>query len=113
MALHTFANELFCLLGHHASDESALMILLEQEFKRLYSDQVSFKWEALMFLIHHKKDPFLKCFSVQGISLPPCLEDQLPCLPSSKFFKAASKIDFKLYQRKLVVGSGDSRSRGQ
>jgi len=66
MALHTFANELFCLLGHHASDESALMILLEQEFKRLYSDQVSFKWEALMFLIHHKKDPFLKCFFCSG-----------------------------------------------
>jgi len=62
MALHTFANELFCLLGHHASDESALMVLLEQEFKRLYSDQVSFKWEALMFLIHHEKSPLLEVF---------------------------------------------------
>ena len=37
MALHTFANELFRLLGKF-SDEFELMILLEQEFKRFHSD---------------------------------------------------------------------------
>lgn len=55
MALHTFANELFHLLSHHASSELELMILLKQEFKRLYSDharQVSSKREAPTFLIH-------------------------------------------------------------
>lgn len=37
MALHTFANELFRLLGKF-SDEFELMIRLEQEFKRFHSD---------------------------------------------------------------------------
>jgi len=75
MALHTFANELFCLLGHHASDESALMVLLEQEFKRLYSGQVSFKWEA--------QDPFLKCFFCSG------------CFASAVFGRSATLSSFK------------------
>jgi len=110
MALHTFANELFGLLGHRTSDESALRVLLEQEFKCLYSDHAQVRFSnPIFFFFHPSRIPFLKrFFFVQGVSLPPCLEDQLPCLPSSKLFKAASKIDFKSYQRKLVVGSRNS-----
>jgi len=64
MALHTFANELFHLLGHHASDESALMVLLEQEFKHRYSDHT--RQVSLLHFSSIKKKPFLKRFFFSG-----------------------------------------------
>ncbi|KAF5352707.1 hypothetical protein D9756_005938 [Leucocoprinus leucothites] len=88
MALHTFANEFFGLLGS-CLDEAELRVLLEQEFKRLHLDSA--------------KSPLL----------PNSVEDQLPLLPQSKFFKAASKIDFKLNQRKLLGGHSLPRKSGQ
>ncbi|EKM84094.1 hypothetical protein AGABI1DRAFT_104077 [Agaricus bisporus var. burnettii JB137-S8] len=78
MALHTFANEFFVLLGGKLN-ESELRNLLELEVKQFAKDR-------------------------KGFILPSTVEDQLPLLSQSKFFKAAAKIDFKLSQRKLVGG---------
>ncbi|KXN88807.1 hypothetical protein AN958_06676 [Leucoagaricus sp. SymC.cos] len=89
MALHTFANHFFGLLGS-SLDETELRVLLEQEFERLYVDSGS-----------------------KGSALPISLEDRLPPLPQSKFFKAGSKVDFKLSQRKLAGGHSFPKRHSQ
>ncbi|KAF9454147.1 hypothetical protein P691DRAFT_718074 [Macrolepiota fuliginosa MF-IS2] len=89
MALHTFANHFFGLLGGSLS-ENELGELLEHEFNRLYVGNDN---------LDH--------------TLPRHVEDRLPPLPESKFFKAVSKVDFKLNQRKLLGGHGFPRRHNQ
>jgi len=85
MALHTFANELFGLLGHRTSDESALRVLLEQEFKCLYSDHAQVRFSnPIFFFFHPSRIPFLKRFFFCS-----------GCFASAVFGRSATLSSFK------------------
>ncbi|KAI3622817.1 hypothetical protein WG66_015716 [Moniliophthora roreri] len=78
MALHTFANDFFQLLCNNGEDE--LRGLLQKEW----------------ILRCHEVDP--EC------ALPRSLEERLPSQPRSRFYQAASRIDFQRSQDRLIGG---------
>ncbi|EJF66868.1 hypothetical protein DICSQDRAFT_131140 [Dichomitus squalens LYAD-421 SS1] len=85
MALHTFANEFFGLLGGEKS---------EDELRDMLEDEWRSRWAV----------------APEECALPSALEDNMPLSPA-KFRRVAAKVDFQLSEQRLVGGQVFPRSK--
>ncbi|KAL1722196.1 hypothetical protein EV715DRAFT_248064 [Schizophyllum commune] len=89
MALHTFANDFFGLLGGGAS---------EVELSKLVEDE----WRAAVRRASDGK-----------LALPAATEDRLPASPEGRFRRAAERVDYQRYQEKQIGGHAFPRAKGK
>ncbi|KIM47643.1 hypothetical protein M413DRAFT_439312 [Hebeloma cylindrosporum] len=89
MALHSFANDFFGLLGSTLDDKS-----LEEKLSDEWSERCLPSRDAT-------------------VTLPSAMEDRLPTPPAGRFNRAAASVDFNLSQKRLIGGHSFPRqSRG-
>ncbi|KAI4528284.1 hypothetical protein K525DRAFT_184536 [Schizophyllum commune Loenen D] len=89
MALHTFANDFFGLLGGCVS---------EVELSKLVEDE----WRVAVERASEGK-----------LALPTATEDRLPASPEGRLRSAAERVDYQRYQKKQIGGHAFPRAKGK